>query len=431
MKKIVIEGPAKLNGSINLQGSKNALLINLVLPILTEEECVISNVSHIKDVDVTLSILKSLGATVSWVGSNVVSIRCNGLFGGQIDPETALRTSSSKFFIPLLVKRFGEVSTGRSLGDNIGLDRGFSKFVKQMEEIGISHEKKGDVYKFYSRGGVSKYQEIHLSFPSFSATVGTALAHVLGKGVVVIQNAHVAPEIINAFEMLKSMGARLIFEGSTVTVEGVEKLNGTRFRNQSDRNALVTYVVASLISNGEVTLSNVDDAGLEPFWAYLNRIGANYQSESGNVVVHPSLESLKPDDVFAFLLPDFHSDWQPLVGALMTQINGVSTIVDDLWENRLRYWQELSKMGAKYELFKPNNSRFRDDAFHGVKIFGKTKLHGAKVIANDVRGGASLVLAALAADGKTVIENIEQIERGYEDIVGVLSLVGANIRYED
>lgn len=430
----MVEGAAKLSGSVDLQGSKNAMLINLVLPILTADECRISNVPRIGDVELNLSILQSLGAKVKWLGKQTVSLRCDKLSTGAIDPRLAKKTSSSKFFIPLLVKRFGQVITGPSLGDDIGLDRGFSQFTKLMEFMGISYRKEGSHYLFYSVPVKEKQSRVTLTFPSFSATVGAVLANVLGEGQTRIFNVHRAPEIENAFEMLNRMGAKIAFDETSVDVQGVKGLHGTNFENLSDRNALVTFAAASLITDGEVTIRSRSEFGklkVDSFWEFLRKIKSNFEVKERQLTLFPSLSNLVATEVYAYMWPHFHSDWQPLVAPLLTQIGGTSSIVDDLFESRFGYWTELGKLGASYELFVPENSRFKDGKPHGVKIYGPSRLCGSAVMAPDVRGGASLVIAGLSAQGKTIIENVGQIERGYEDLVGVLSSLGAKIGYED
>jgi UDP-N-acetylglucosamine 1-carboxyvinyltransferase len=431
MGNIVIEGPSKLNGTISLQGSKNAMLINLALPLLTDEECIISNVPRIRDIELNLSIIEKLGGRVNWIDRHTVSIKCDTVGDLEIDPSDAIKTTGSKYFIPLLVRRFGKVTTGPSLGDNIGHDRGFSKFLELLESFSIGYEKCGDRHIFFSKAFGGRVSLIRLPFPSFSATVTAILSHVVGgEGAVEIQNAHLAAEIKNSVEMLRSMGAEITSEGSMIKVAGVKKLGGVHFRNMSDRNALVTYAVAALITDGDVSVTSIDDDGLEPFWEFLDRVGANYNKSKSSATFYPSLNNLKPVDIFAFMWPKFHSDWQPLVAPLLSRIHGESSITDDLWEDRFGYMKELKKMGLSYDNFNPSDSRFTDGKAHGVKIHGPSILCGSSVTALDVRGGASLVLAGLAANGKTIIGSIEQIERGYEDITGVLSSLGANIRYD-
>lgn len=430
MNRIVIEGPSKLNGTIDLQGSKNSMLINLALPLLTDEECVISNVPRIRDIELNLSIIEKLGGKVRWLDTHTVSVKCGTVNNFEIDPTDAVKTTGSKYFIPLLVKRFGKVTTGPSLGDDIGHDRGFSKFLGLLGGFGVGYEKHGTRYTFFSKASDEHDSLIRLDFPSFGATVGAILSHIVGEGTVEIQNVHLAAEIENSMMMLRKMGAIIAAEGSTLKINRVKKLGGVNFRNMSDRNALVTYATASLITDGKVTVNNIDDTKLEPFWEFLSYIGANYKRARNSASFYPSL-NLKPADVFAYMWPKFHSDWQPLVAPLLSKITGESTITDDLWEDRFGYMEELKKIGLTYDTFNPTNTRFTDGKPHGVKICGPQKFSGSKVKALDVRGGASLVIAGLAANGRTTIENIEQIERGYEDIVGVLSSLGANIRYED
>lgn len=429
MRKIVVDGPSKISGVINVQGSKNAMLVNLVLPLLTDDACVIENVPRISDVEVNLRILENLGAAVSWLDRHTVRIRCNRVVRKEIDPSLAVETTSSKFFVPLLIKRLGEVTTGRFRGDNIGGDRGFSKFLQQMSSLGVGWEEKEGRYRFFQRETSKGDRQINLPFPSFSATLTAILANILGEGSVELKNANQAPELDNSVSMLKRMGADLIVEENKITVRGVKNLKGIRFRNLSDHNALVTYVVAALITNGSLAVKGFDNFKLEAFWLFLKDIGASYLLESNQLTLEPSLFSLKPVGLYAYMWPYFHSDWQPLVAPLLTQIKGQSTIVDDLFESRLGYWEELRKMGARFEYFVPESSRFRDSRPHGVKVNGLSKLHSAMVTASDVRGGASLILASLVANGRTVIGDAEQIERGYEDIVGNLKRLGVRINY--
>lgn len=431
MRRIIVNGPTKIEGVIPIQGSKNTMLVNLVLPVLTKETCVINNVPRIRDVLINLDILASLGAQVEWLDPHRVSINCKNIKSSEISPEVSSRTTSSRFFIPLLVLRCGQVETGISLGDNIGSDRGFSDFVKMLEQFCIKHKKINGRYKFYLDKKSKAAKKIDLNYPSFSGTVGAVLAGVLGEDDLAINGANRSAEVDNIFEMLRIMGAKILQEEDRIKVTGVKKLSGCSFNNLSDNNALVTYSVAALITNSNATLTGFTNVKLEAFWNFLDRINAHYLINKNKLILFPSLSQLRPTEIYADTWPKFHTDWQPLVAPLLSVISGESSIIDNVWSDRFGYWSELEKMGAKGDSFKPNGTRFSDNKPHGIKIHGKAYLKGSRVFAKDVRGGACLVLAGMAAEGKTTIENVEQIERGYDDLVGTLSKLGANIHYEE
>lgn len=431
MRRIIINGPTKISGTLAIQGSKNTMLVNLVLPILTKETCVIKNVPRIGDVLLNLEILRSLGAQVVWLDPHQVSITCKELQNKEISPELAVRTTGSRFFIPILVLRFGAIVTGMSLGDNIGNDRGFNDFINMLGQFRIKYEKIATKFRFYLDTGVKAVETLNLDYPSFSGTVGAVLASVLGKEQLTINGANQSPELDNVIGMLRSMGAEISQEGDKIKVSGVQKLAATTYNNLSDNNALVTYSVAALITNSRVTVTGFTNLKIDAFWNFLDRINAHYSINNNELTLFPCFSQLKSTEVYADTWPKFHTDWQPLVAPILSTISGESSIIDNVWSDRFGYWSELEKMGAKGDLFKPNGTRFTDSKPHGIKIHGGVCLNGSNVVAKDVRGGACLVPAGIAAQGSTTVENVEQIERGYDDLVGTLSKLGANIHYEE
>lgn len=200
----------------------------------------------------------------------------------------------------------------------------------------------------------------------------------------------------------------------------------------SDRNAAVTYTVMALITRSNLKIENYDDVKMEAFYKFLDEIGAKYELQNRELFVIGKLSHpLKPIAINAFLYPEFHSDWQPLVAPLLTQIEGKSYLEEKLFSDRLRYWLELEKMGAKFEFDYGIETRFKDNNPHAVRINRKSNLSGAEVYARDLRGGVALVTASLVAKGKTVIHNAEEILRGYENLVDTLNRLSVNIEIED
>lgn len=420
-----------ISNNIWLQGSKNSMLHNLCLPLLTQGECIIDNVPQIKDIELNLSYLAELGAKIKWLSPTTVSIQCDNINNKLLSPALSRKTTGSKFFIPLMVNLFGEYKTGACGGCNIG-DRQFEKYAQSLESFGIKHEKlDNEIYRFFQSELVVK--EYELPFPSFGLTVNAILSSVWRTEDITINNACQEPEIDNTIEILRLMGKDIERVcPSVIEIRGGKELKACRFRNMSDRNAAVTYTVMALITRSNLKIENYDDVKMEAFYKFLDEIGAKYELQNRELFVIGKLSHpLKPIGISAFLYPEFHSDWQPLIAPLLTHIEGKSYLEEKLFSDRLRYWLELEKMGAKFKFDYGIETRFKDNNPHAVRINGKSNLSGAEVYARDLRGGVALVTASLVAKGKTVIHNAEEILRGYENLVDTLKRLSVNIEIED
>ena len=432
--KFVIDNPKghfNLSNVLDLQGSKNSMLQNLCLPLLTQEECIIENVPKIRDIELNLSFLEKLGAQIKWIDKNTLSITCRDIQNNLLPPHLSRKTTGSKFFIPLMVSLFGEYKTGPCGGCQIG-DRQFDRHAKALEPFGILHKKlDGDVYHFFQADSLQDNYE--LPFMSFGLTLNAILSSVCREEEITISNTCQEPEIDNTIQFLKSLGVEIErVEGATIKMKGKKELKGCRFRNMSDRNAAVTYAVMAIITNSHLTIENYDDVKMEAFYKFLDEINAKYQVGEGELsIFKKSDNSLKPVKIEAFLYPGFHTDWQPLVAPILTQIEGKSYIKEKYFSDRLKYWIELEKMGASFDFDYQADTRFKDDNPHAVSINGKTSLSGANVYARDLRGGVALVTASLIAKGKTVIHNAEEILRGYDNLVDTLTNLSVNIAVED
>ena len=432
--KFVINNPKghfDISNRIYLQGAKNSMLQNVCLPLLTKEECIIENVPKIRDIELNLDFLKELGGKVQWINQSTLSITCQKITNKLLPPDISRKTTGSKFFIPLMVSLFGEYKTGPCGGCDIG-DRQFDQHAKALEPFGILHTKlDADMYHFFQADSLQDKYE--LPFMSFGLTLNAILSSVCREKEITIRNACQEPEIDNTLEFLRVMGVEIEqIEGGTIKMRGKKELTGCRFRNMSDRNAAVTYALMGIITNSNLTIENYDDVKMEAFYKFLDEINAKYFIRQKELcILRNSDNSLKPVNINAFLYPGFHTDWQPLVAPLLTQIEGSSYIKENYFSDRLRYWNELEKMGANCKFDYDTKTRFQDDNPHAVYINGKTSLIGTDVYARDLRGGVALVTASLVAKGKTVIHNAEQIIRGYDNLVNILKQLSVNIEIED
>lgn len=425
-RQILVHNPSgrfDISGSVTLQGSKNAGMINVALPLLTSEECVFSNVPNIVDIEHALSFLKAVGADVRWDGP-LLRITCADVEPRMMDPQLAMQTTHSRVFIPLLVSRFGEFVTGAPGGCSIG-DRAFEQYVLTLSSMGVGCETVGSgVLRFFATGEFA--DDITLPFPSYSLTIGAILLSMT-HGPMVIRNASEEPEVDNVLQVLALMGADTRRLGSQIEVAPAKSFRGGRFRNMSDRNVAVTYAIMGLLTGSNLLITNFDDVRMDAFYAFLDRVGVSYDRQPDELHVRAQdVSGLHATEVEAYIYPSFHSDWQPLVAPLLCRLKGVSRITERLFPDRLSYWQHLARMGAAYTGVAAKNSRFQDNLTHAVEIYGPCIFNGSEVEAPDLRGGAALLEAALVARGTTCIRSAEILQRGYATIVEDLQRLSGN-----
>ena len=413
-ERFLIEGGQKLEGEIEIMGSKNASGQLLAATILTDEECLIDNLPKVNDVFVMLDILKNLGKEVDWVNERKVKIKGGDIDPAKLDIKEISKARMSVLLIGALLPRVSEFRISRPGGDRIGL-RPITTHLKAIEELGVEIGEEGDFYYFKAKKLEGK--EIVLSEFSVTATANLIMTASLTNGITVVKGAACEPEIVNLAEMLNKMGARIEGVGThTIKIEGVKKLNGGNFSIIPDRIEIGTFLVIGALNKGKVILKNIRPDHLDLFLAKLKEIGVNFKIEKDYLLVEPN-PNLKAVRVQALPYPGFATDFLPLVVPLLTQAEGRSLIHDPLYENRLNYTSELRKMGADIEIVDP----------HRAFIFGKTMLQGVSIESWDIRAGASLLIAGLIAKGKTTISNIYQIDRGYEKIDERLQKLGAKI----
>jgi UDP-N-acetylglucosamine 1-carboxyvinyltransferase len=420
-RKWMIEGGVPLRGEVTIGGAKNAALPILAATLLTKEECILTNVPELSDIRTMVALLRSLGAEVEidkvqrrvWVrAANVTS---------TIAPAELVAKMRASFLVagPLL-SRFGSVTASTPGGCQLGA-RPVDVDVRGFKHMGAEIEASESQISAKANG--LRGANIYMDYPSHTGTENLLMAAALADGRTTIVNASCEPEIVALGNMLNRMGARISGLGSpTIVVEGVDRLHGVTESILPDRLEAGTYAIAAVITGGEVTLNRVREADMLPVRAKLEEAGAEVWSRGDSILVR-SGRKLRAVEIQTLPFPGFPTDVQAAFAVLMTQAQGVSTLKERVFEDRLRYTDQHVAMGAdiKVEKYAPDK--------YGTKaeIKGPTPLRGTHVRALDIRAGAGMVLAGLIADGLTVIADVHHIDRGYEGMIDKLRDLGGRI----
>ncbi len=413
--KFIVNGGKALKGEIEVGGSKNAAGPALIAAMLTQKECTIKNVPFIEDILNILDMMESMGVEVERVSDGVVKIKAEKIEPEKMDFEKVSKTRISVLFFGVLlarVKNFKMVPPG---GDRIGL-RPISVQLNALEKLGAKIEREDDVYKVSCDNLTGK--EIVLEEFSVTATEAVIMAAVLADGKTIIKGAAAEPQIQDLCEMLIKMGANIEGVGThTVIIEGVKKIGGCEHSVIPDPIEAGTFIVIGALVPGKVKVTGINLSHLDLFLAKLEEMGVEMERGEDYVIIS-HCSKLKATKVQALPYPGFPTDLLPIIIPLLVAAEGKSLVHDPLYENRFNYVQELRKMGADIEMVDP----------HRTFVFGPTKLSGATIDSWDIRAGACLLIAALGAEGKTVIKNVFQIDRGYEKIEERLQKLGADIQ---
>ncbi len=437
MEKFVIKGGNTLQGTVKISGAKNAALKALVAACLTDETVTLHNVPHIADIFVMIDIMKNLGAEVVLHDHSLsITMKKFNHFSIPLD-KAALARTSAMFIAPLLA-RTKEAIIPNPGGCRLGarpIDRTVEGIEKMNTEITYHSE---DGY-FHAKTTGLKGITYRFAKSTHTGTETMILAAVLAKGKTVLENAAEEPEIDDVINLLNAMGGKVKRNGKRqITIEGVEKLHGADFTISPDRIEAVTFAICAYITGGDIFVKDAHKTHIKAFLERLDQIGARYEIKEDGIRFFTN-GILKAVDVTTDIHPGFLNDWQAPWAVLMTQAEGVSTIHETVFENKLGYVKDLKKMGAKVQLFNPPvsnkeevyNFNLEDDRpeyFHAVKITGPAKLHNAVMTTLDIRAGAAIVLAALAAKGTSIIYGVEKLDRGYERFEERLTSLGANIK---
>ena len=413
MEKLVVTGGNRLNGEVNISGAKNAVLPILAATVIGGNESTLFNVPNLRDVEIMEEILLSLGCQVKYIG-DIMWIDSKPLNKIEIPDELVREMRSSIIFMGSMLARTGEVKISYPGGCEIG-PRPIDMHLKALKELGAEIEESHGFIHCRTKGLIGT--EIQLDYPSVGATENIILASVKAKGTTIIRNAARETEIIDLQLYLNSAGAKVKGAGtSVIIIEGVEKLKDVNHNTMPDRIVAGTYMVASAITEGEIIVRNVVIDHLQAISAKLREAGCLiYTDEKSLKIVGPKkISSIETIQTLPY--PGFPTDMQAQMMALLSIATGTSIITETVFENRFKHAEELIRMGANIKTFG------RIAVIKGVK-----DLTGAKTAAKDLRGGAALVLAGLAAKGETTIENVYHIKRGYENFHLGLKNLGADI----
>ena len=416
MYDYIIKGGTKLHGEIDVSGSKNASLPILAATIISGKTTKLYNIPEIEDVKITLKILEELGCKIK-KGKNKVIINSKTMNKTKISEELMRKLRSSVIIAGAIIARFREVQFSYPGGCDIGA-RPIDLHLKNFQKIGI----KIDENTSYIECKCDKIETkiIELDFPSVGATENLILASVLGDHEITINNAAKEPEIVDLANFLNRMGAKVWGAGTnTIKVKGVNKLKEVSYTIMPDRIEAGTLLIAAAITRGNIKLNKVEPEHIGPVLHKLAECGCRIVKDKKSIYLNAD-KNLISTEIKTMPYPGFPTDLQPIFSTLLTTCKGTSIITENIFENRYKYMQEIKRMGAKVTV------EGKTLIIKGVK-----KLHGANVESTDLRGGASLMLAGIAAKGMTRLSKSEYILRGYEDLDKKLNKLGAKITREE
>ena len=416
MTKYLIRGGKPLHGSIEISGAKNAAVAILPAALLVNGTCRIENVPQISDVTLILQIMQELGAEVRTVNRSTVDIDCSRIHNMPVPYELARKIRASYYLVGALLGRFGWAQVPPPGGCNLG-GRPIDQHIKGFEAMGANVEVKNGLIYAEVEGGRLKGGQVYLDVVSVGATMNIMLAASLAEGMTIIENAAKEPHIVDLANFLNSMGADIMGAGTDVIkIRGVEALKGGSYSIIPDQIEAGTYMAAVAAAGGEVLIENVIPKHLECITAKLLEMGVDVEERDDAVLVRRNAP-LHRTNVKTMPYPGFPTDMQPQMAACLCLAQGTSVVTEGVWDNRYRYVEEFRRMGAKIQV----------DGKVAV-IEGVEGFTGAKVQACDLRAGAAMVIAGLAAEGETEVGSIHYIERGYQNIVEKLAAVGADIQ---
>ncbi|MDS1030545.1 UDP-N-acetylglucosamine 1-carboxyvinyltransferase [Bacillota bacterium LX-D] len=412
MEKILIKGGKKLQGKVQISGAKNAALAVISAAVLAHGETVLENVPRIADVEVLLEILHKLGAKVAWLEENTLSITVPDEIG-YITPYNLVRKlRASNLLLGALLARRGQAEVSMPGGCNIGI-RPMDLHLKGFQAMGAKVEVENGYIK---TSGALQGSQIYLDFPSVGATENIMMAAAGAQGTTMIGNVAKEPEIVDLANFLNTLGAKVRGAGTDIIkIEGARTLQGARYSIIPDRIEAGTFMLAAAITGSDILIQNVIPHHLQPIIAKLRETGIEIFEDEEEVRVVGS-KDYTSTDIKTLPFPGFPTDMQSQMMAFLSLAKGTSVITETVYENRLQTADELKRMGAHIKV-----------EGQTAVVFGVEKLCGSQVRACDLRSGAALVLAGLAAEGQTKISNVHLIDRGYEKLVAKLSSLGADI----
>ncbi len=413
MDKFVIKGGRRLTGEVTISGAKNAAVAILPAVILSDEPCILENVPSISDVNICLRILKEMGAEVSSLGKDCYRIDPTNINKCCVPYETARKMRASYYFLGALLGKFNKARVSMPGGCPLG-DRPIDQHLKAFSALGAEYTLSQGMIDL--KADKLRGSQIFFDVVSVGATMNAMLAAVKAEGLTIIENAAKEPHIVDLANFLNSMGANIMGAGTDVIkIRGVERLGGANYVVIPDQIEAGTFMIAAAATKGDILVKNVIPKHLESITKKLEKIGVNIEQYDDSIRVWVDGPLVKTS-VKTTPHPGFPTDMQPQIATLLTLAEGTSIVTEGVWEQRFRYVDELRRMGADISV----------DGKVAV-IEGTQKLMGAPVKACDLRAGAALIIAGLAASGITEIEDIHHVERGYDCMEGKLRALGADI----
>mgnify|MGYP003393432526 CR=1 FL=1 len=436
MKKFIINGKKDLSGTVTISGSKNVVTKAVIAACLTSEPVTLRNVPQISDIEALLEVIESIGGKVE-KGDKEVTIQVPEIKKHSISLSTGARVRTSSMFIAPLLLRTGKALVPNPEGCRLGA-RPIERHIEGLAQMGakIEYQSEDGYYHASTDGLVGTTYRFEKN--THTGTETLIMAATLARGTTIIENAAAEHEIDDLIELLNKMGAKIKrVEERKIEIEGVKSLHGTTHEIVSDSNELVTFAVLSLISGGNIYLKNANLKNAKNFLDTVKRIGGDWEESDKGTRFFVN-GKLVASDITTAIEPGFKTDWQGPFAILMTQAEGISTIHETIYENRFGYVSELKRMGAKIEFFDPEVSNpqnlynFNYDSKttyqQAIRIYGSQRLHNGVLNITDLRAGATLAIAALIANGESVLQGVEHLERGYENFAKRLESLGADIK---
>ena len=411
MDRMIINGGKILSGSVRISGAKNSAVALIPAAILSDDIVKINGVPNISDIKALEEILVYLGAKITNKNGKIV-IDTKEILNKEIPEHVSKKLRASYYFMSVLLGKYKKVSMYFPGGCNIG-KRPIDQTLKAFRALGATVIEKDNKYDIYADELIGN--EINLDMPSVGATINAIFASVKAKGQTIINNSAQEPEIDNVIDFLNNMGADIKRYKTSIIINGVKHLHSSEINVIPDRIEAGTYLILGALIGDNLKVENVIPEHISSLLDKFDEMGVNYKIDKNSIIVSKT-DNLKPVEVITKGYPGFATDLQQPFTVLLTQCDGVSHLTETIYENRFQNIEYLNSMGANIKI----NERT-------IEITGKTKLTANTVTATDLRAGACMVLASLIADGKTIIEDINHVLRGYENIIQKLQNIGAKI----
>ena len=413
MEQYVIKGGSRLTGEVLVSGAKNAALAILAAAIMADEPVTIENVPDVRDTRIVLDAIKEIGAIVERVDKHTYKINGSTIYSTTVDYEYIKKIRASYYLLGALLGKLGNAEVALPGGCNIG-SRPIDLHIKGFKALGATVEIEHGMIHAQSDNLTGSH--IYMDVVSVGATINVMLAACLADGNTIIENAAKEPHVVDVANCLNCMGANIKGAGTDVIrIKGVDKLHGTSYSIIPDQIEAGTFMVAAAATGGDVLINNVIPKHLEAITAKLVEMGCEIEEYDDAIRVRSNTK-LTHTNIKTLPYPGFPTDMQPQMGVILSCAEGTSIVTESIWENRFKYVDELSRMGATVKV--EGNTAI---------ITGCGRLTGAQVAAPDLRAGAALVIAGMMAEGYTYVDDIKFIERGYEDFDEKLRGIGANI----